>query len=89
MAQAKPVSTRPTIIQVKLFAHAIAIQPTIQGTAASLMVFRRPRNSISTPAIRDPMGTMMTMMDAIHEDWVFVTTTSLLGSSSCGIKIAE
>lgn len=89
MAQAKPVKTRPTMIHVKLFAQAIAIQPNMQGIAASLMVFSRPRNSIITPAKRDPMGTIITIIDAIHDDCAFVTTTSLLGSSSCGIKIAE
>lgn len=89
MAQAKPVSTRPTIIQKKLSARAMAIQPMIQGIAANLMVFSRPKNSISTPANSDPIGTIITIIDAIHEDWAFVTTTSLVGSSSCGIKMAE
>ena len=89
MAQANPVSTRPTIIQKKLSAIAMAIHPMIHGTAASLIVFNRPRNSINTPAKSDPIGTMITMMDAIHEDCDLVTTTSLLGSSSWGIRIAE
>lgn len=89
IAQANPVNTRPTMIQKKLSAIAMAIHPIMHGTAASLIVFNRPRNSIRTPAKSDPIGTMITMIDAIHEDCDLVTTMSLDGSSSCGIRIAE
>ena len=88
-AQAKPVSTRPTMIQVKLFASAMATQPATHGTAASLIVLSRPRNSIMTPATSDPIGTMITIIDAIQEDCAFVIGTSLPGCSSCGIRMAE
>lgn len=45
--------------------------------------------SIKKPAIMHPTGTASTITEATHEDWVGVSTRSLSGNSTCGIKMAE
>lgn len=49
---------------IKLFPVAIRIQPTTQGNAANLIVFKRPSHSIKTPAIKHPAGTANTIIEA-------------------------
>lgn len=62
--QDNPVKTLPIKIIIKLFPVAIRIQPSTQGNAANLIVFKRPNHSINTPAIRHPAGTANTIMEA-------------------------
>lgn len=71
-AQASPVNILPKIIQKTLFDKAIIAQPTQQGSAANLIVFKRPIHSIRNPANIEPIGTTTTIMEAEREkDFIY------------------
>lgn len=70
-------------------ASAMAVQPKQQGMRPTLMVFNLPIDSMRKPASMQPIGTEITMTDAIHEDSVTVAWMSVSLLSSFGMRMAE
>lgn len=68
---------------------AIIAHPNTHGTSPILIVFSRPIDSIRNPAKMHPIGTEITITEAIHEDSVVVAWISVSELSSFGIRMAE
>lgn len=84
-----PVNMRPIIIVITSGAIAMAVHPMTQGMRPILIVFNRPIDSIRNPAKMHPMGTEMTITEAIHEDSDFDACISVSLLSSLGMMMAE
>lgn len=67
----------------------MAAHPKMHGMRPNLIVFSRPMDSMRNPARIQPMGTDMTITEAIHEDSEMLAWMSVSSLSSTGIIMAE
>lgn len=67
----------------------MAVHPSTHGMRPILIVFSRPIDSIRKPAKMQPIGTEITITEAIHEDCSLVAWISVSSLSSFGIIMAE